>query len=861
MRWVALFVAVLCVGCATTLESRGWIQVETAHFRLISDAGRREAVQIAQGLELLRALLDRVGLAARLEPRVPLLVYVFRDAAAFSHFRPRPGVESILLHQPEGSLLVVHSGAGVDARATALHEYVHFVLRNGEATQYPMWYDEGLAEFASTLVVRDDYAVVGTIPTRRARWVAYGSSFSLRSVMLAEDSSEWPERALDRFHAQAWALVHFFHLSDRAGFPNRQPQMIRYIALLNRGVDPEQACQQAFQASFEELETELQHYLGQAELPYLGLTMEGLEVADAYRVRALPEPEKQRRLGELALALGEAGRDEARLWLGRWVASAPRDGRAHAALARASFPADRAAADAHFATALSLAGDDADVHRLYAESLLERATAAETRDVAVLVAQARRSFQRSIELDPQQVAAYAGLGRSYLVAPGVGDPAEGLAALRTAHQRLPGNRSISLWLAQLETSAGSVKNARRVLNRMTPPSHGEPVGPAEHAAVEQARQAAGLPQLSPQRKILSARLDVDAPRQGDRVRGLVGWVEVKGRGGLWESLFHDVVIAIDESSSTLLPTGIDLDGDGEIGRTRVPRWLAHTNTDPEDAVMHAEFEAARALIRQLDPSNTRVAIVSFAGESNLVAPLGTPEAALERLEEHPIRADRSGTSLASALRGALDAFFDGRDLDVRRQRTVILLSDGRPTVPSEIEGREEALDLADRLGEIGVPVHAFALGKVAREAPEFYRTLAGRSGGEFVPVEEPANVVNHLANLRFTGLEDVSIRSAPVGKAGRAVRVFPDGSFDAYAPLVEGENVISITASLTDGRTLSETRTVFFERPAEPGPRDEQEAARLREQLQNRALELELLAETRERSRPQQRRIDLDVER
>ena len=201
---------------------------------------------------------------------------------------------------------------------------------------------------------------------------------------------------------------------------------------------------------------------------------------------------------------------------------------------------------------------------------------------------------------------------------------------------------------------------------------------------------------------------------------------------------------------------------------------------------------------------------------------------------------------------------------MRRQRTILLLSDGQPTVPSERRGKRDALELADQLGRLGIPVHAFALGKAALEDPEFYRSLAERSGGRFIPVERPAEIVGRLADVRFTGLEAVEIRNESSGEAGRAVRVFPDGSFDGYVALIEGGNRIGITASVEGGRTLSETRTVFFERPAEPAPEDRRAADELRKELETRGLELQLLAEIkrgRVHSASGLRQLEIGVER
>ena len=196
---------------------------------------------------------------------------------------------------------------------------------------------------------------------------------------------------------------------------------------------------------------------------------------------------------------------------------------------------------------------------------------------------------------------------------------------------------------------------------------------------------------------------------------------------------------------------------------------------------------------------------------------------------------------------------------MRRQRTVLLLSDGHPTAPSELQGKRDALASAEKMGELGVPVHAFALGQSANESSEFYHTLAESTGGRFTPLADPADVVDELANVRFTGLKDVRIESSPSGQPGRALRVFRNGSFDGYVPLSEGKNLITITGLMEDGETLSATRTVFFERPKHPSPADELAEKALREALQHRKVEIELLAEMRRAHPAQLRKVTVKL--
>ena len=258
---------------------------------------------------------------------------MFADADAYARFRPRTDFAGFMLPRTHRNFLVVRASAGADAGwSAALHEYVHFVLRNGAATRYPAWYDEGLAEFLSTVSMEDEKVVIGTIPAGRKRWLVYGNPMSLRQLMSTDYVYDGSSRTPQRFFAQSWTLMHYFHVADRVGFPKRRAQLTDYIARLNRGESPESACREAFGTDFDSLDKEFMQYLAKGLLPYLGLSPERLAISQQVRTMPLPESERRYLLGDLALALGDDWRGEAELWFGLAVQAEPGSGPANAAL-------------------------------------------------------------------------------------------------------------------------------------------------------------------------------------------------------------------------------------------------------------------------------------------------------------------------------------------------------------------------------------------------------------------------------------------------------------------------------------------------------------------------------------------------
>lgn len=370
---------------------------------------------------------------------------------------------------------------------------------------------------------------------------------------------------------------------------------------------------------------------------------------------------------------------------------------------------------------------------------------------------------------------------------------------------------------------------------------------------------------------LPLRIDAPAPATTTRLP----LVEVAGAAGRGASTGWDVAIVLDLSESTLHASGLDLDGDGPGGRTD-PRLAAafrptgfagpalarriasEPGFDFEDTILAAELEAASALVARVAGPNLRTGLVGFSDRAHVLAPLGSPPAALEgalaalrtRLGEY-LRGTHYAAALGAAQRMLVpepEAAHDGR------QRAIVFLSDGAPTLPvfEGDRGRTEALAAAREAGMAGIRLFAFAFGEEGAAATEVLAQMAEWTEGRAQRVEEPEQLVTALRELRLVDVARVAITNRTTGEPARALRLFPDGSFDALVTLAEGDNVLRVEAFASDGSGVYVERRV--RRLA--GAADAAEAARgraLLEALRQRTAEMEAWAEV-ERRRQQERR-------
>jgi uncharacterized protein YegL len=367
-------------------------------------------------------------------------------------------------------------------------------------------------------------------------------------------------------------------------------------------------------------------------------------------------------------------------------------------------------------------------------------------------------------------------------------------------------------------------------------------------------------------------LDLRSPEPDIVVSGPVGMVEVAGWAGVGNQDRHDLVIAIDVSISTGLPSGADVNGNGKVGRAlrstrdrlRAPN-PHRTCSDVGDTVLAAEIAGVRRLVERLDLERTQVGLVTFSSGARVVAPLGSSreeiDAELDELASKMI--PHGETNLAAAVRTSTRALFDGASADGQRpHRSLIILSDGTPQRRGRIEkAAAETLEAALESIAAGVRIHTFAIGVDIMEKTDVFAEISKKSGGHFVAIRDPGEIMPCLAQIRLTTLSDVAVRNATTGEPGRATRLFPDGSFDGVVTLAPGENRIAVVARGPTGSEQVAERVVVFEQRQ---PRDAAEARAASEQLarlRERTLETELALEVeRGRTLGQAKRVNLALE-
>jgi tetratricopeptide (TPR) repeat protein len=464
-----------------------WIRIDTEQFVLYSDASEEDTAAIARQLEMFRVMLSRLGSGLETRSPLPIVVYVFRDPAAYRPYRLRPDIAGFFVKDRDGNSIAVGLDPSSDPWQTIFHEYVHFVLNNN-FIDIPLWFDEGMAEAYSTFRIKDGTAQLGQpIPYHRA-WLRQHGMMPFEQLFAIDTGSKDYEEGARQgtFYAESWALVHYLFWSGdvpqgrRSDAHQGKSDAVRgeaigaagFLGKLKRGGSVRDALRPMIGDDLKGMQEHLAVYVKTGRFAVSTFEVGDLPQADQpAAARPVPRSEVLYRLGNYLLHLDARTLDAAEAHLREAVRLDPKLGAAWADLGQVEhLRGHEEESGRMFERALSLAPEDQGVALLYAYSLVERTfppgvvVRRPVGDVPPRLVQARDLFRRAMREAPRNVEAWAGLGSTYAF--DAGDLEPGIEALEKAMGLAPGRVDIAIDLAALYARSGRRSQAEGLIDRI-----------------------------------------------------------------------------------------------------------------------------------------------------------------------------------------------------------------------------------------------------------------------------------------------------------------------------------------------------------------------------------------------------------
>lgn len=295
-----LLLGVVAPAFAGGLE---WVEVRSPHFSVVTDAGEKRGREVAVRFEQMRAVFGALMTKAKVTLPTPLQIVAFRNGKEMRQFVPlwrgKPTEVSGLFMGNDDRSFILLDVSIEDPWQIVCHEYAHQLLNGNIKGQMQPWFEEGFAEYFSTIKVTDKEADVGKVPQNEGAILHASVLMKVADLFRVRQNSRIYNESGDHrslFYAQSWLVVHYLY-DKQLG---RQVNAYFNLAV-DRGIPVEEAIQKAFGMSVEEMDKALQQYLKANQFLYQRIpTPPGIETT-GYTVKPLSAPDVKAVLADMHL--------------------------------------------------------------------------------------------------------------------------------------------------------------------------------------------------------------------------------------------------------------------------------------------------------------------------------------------------------------------------------------------------------------------------------------------------------------------------------------------------------------------------------------------------------------------------------
>ncbi len=211
-------------------SAANWREMETAHFRIISESNSAEVEEFAARLESYDKLM-RMVTGTKDDRPVKVRIYEVAGLGEVEKAAnaPNSGIAGFYDSNSLGPFAVTPrktSGSGryFTPELVLQHEYAHHFMLQYFPAIYPGWYIEGFAELIGSSKMMDDGRIGYGMPALHR-----GNEINAYWVPLQELLTKEKIVYLDTY-GQGWALTHFLTFDSK-----RSAQLRQYLAALGKG--------------------------------------------------------------------------------------------------------------------------------------------------------------------------------------------------------------------------------------------------------------------------------------------------------------------------------------------------------------------------------------------------------------------------------------------------------------------------------------------------------------------------------------------------------------------------------------------------------------------------------------------------
>jgi tetratricopeptide (TPR) repeat protein len=297
------------LSTAGRAEQRGWIEVRSANFIVVSNAGEKQARKAARQFEEIRAVFRQSLGSVSSHPTPVVTVIAVKDERSMREFLPEhwtkghshpTGYFASLLNQDYAAVQL--DAPGTNPYEPVYHEYYH-AISTPYLPELPLWLAEGMAEFFGHTEINERRVVVGEADAALLHELRNKPLIPLNLLFAADRTSPYYNEAdkTSMFYAESWALTHYLMIGD--GMAHR-PMLDAFLSGLAERKRSAEDGKSAF-GDLKKLQDDLQNYIQRAR--YSSLSFPPPQHSEAeMKIRPLSDAEAAAYRGGLFVVRGRA---------------------------------------------------------------------------------------------------------------------------------------------------------------------------------------------------------------------------------------------------------------------------------------------------------------------------------------------------------------------------------------------------------------------------------------------------------------------------------------------------------------------------------------------------------------------------
>jgi Tfp pilus assembly protein PilF len=290
-----------------------WVEITSAHFTLLTDAGEKEGRRTLDQFERMRWVFHTLFPKANLDPAEPIVVLAAKNQKTFTALEPAAyltkgqlKIGGYFLHSSYKNYILLRLDAENEhPYASVYHEYTHVQFSAG-GDLLPLWLNEGIAEFMQNTDITNQNVRLGQPSVDDILYLRQNRIIPLPVLFKVDSDSPYyhEEQKGSVFYAESWALTHYLVVTDHLNHTRRVDD---YVTLTKQGVDPLTAAEQAF-GDLKQLETALRTYIQAGQYKEFIMSSAAAPIDESsYKTEALAAAQSDAMRADVLACAGRTG--------------------------------------------------------------------------------------------------------------------------------------------------------------------------------------------------------------------------------------------------------------------------------------------------------------------------------------------------------------------------------------------------------------------------------------------------------------------------------------------------------------------------------------------------------------------------